>query len=299
MSIENNRSKKISNIFINTFFVLMSFSFIIPFFVIISASLSNDMDIVRYGYSLIPRKIDLTAYNYILKDPSLILSSYKVTSITSLISVAVYLAIASMCAYSLSRMNFRYRGTITFYLFFTMLFNGGLVPTYILMTRYLHLKDTYLALIIPLLGNVWFIFLMRTFFQQLPEAIVESATIDGAGDFLIYMKLILPLSKPVLATVGLMQLLAGWNSWFPALLYISDQNLYPLQYLLQVMLLNIQEILNNMQNNMAISDPSLVKIPPESVRMAMCILAVGPMVAVFPFFQKYFTKGLTVGSIKG
>lgn len=299
MGIENNRSDKISNIFINIFFILLSLSFIIPFGVIVSASLSNDMDIVKYGYSLIPRKIDLTAYNYILKDPSLILSSYKVTFITSVISVAVYLAMSSMCAYALSRANFRYRGRIIFYLFFTMLFNGGLVPTYILMTRYLHLKDTYLALIIPLLGNVWFIFLMRTFFQQLPEAIVESATIDGAGDFLIYTRLILPLSKPVLATVGLMQLLAGWNSWFPALLYISKADMFPLQYLLQIMLLNIQEVLNNMMNNLAISDPALVKIPPESVRMAMCILAVGPMIIVFPFFQKYFTKGLTVGSIKG
>ena len=294
-----NRSQKTYDIFINAFFILITLGFLIPFCIIVSASFSNDTDIVKYGYSLIPRSIDMTAYKYILKDPSLILSAYKVTLIVSVSSALLFLAMASMCAYALSRMNFRYRSQITFYLFFTMLFNGGLVPTYILMTKYLHLKDTYLALIIPLIGNVWFIFLMRTFFQQLPEAIVESATIDGAGDFLIYTRLILPLSKPVLATVGLMQLLAGWNSWFSALLYITRQDLYPLQYLLQVMLMNIQEILNNMQNNLSITSSEYADIPPESVRMAMCILAAGPMIIVFPFFQKYFTKGLTVGSVKG
>jgi putative aldouronate transport system permease protein len=161
------------------------------------------------------------------------------------------------------------------------------------------LKNTYLALIIPLLGNVMNIFLIRTFFQQIPSAIIESATIDGASDFGIFIKMILPLSTPVLATVGLLQLLSGWNSWNPALLYITKQKLYPLQYLLQVMLLNIQEITNNMQNNMGISDNGLTKIPTENTRMAMCILAIGPMLIVFPFFQKYFSQGLTVGSVKG
>lgn len=298
MSIGKTGNVKLSDFLLNLFFILLSICFIVPLLAIVTNSLSNDVDIVNYGYRLIPKKLDFTAYSYILEDPSIILSAYKVTAITSILGTVAYLIMASMCAYPLSRMNFIYRGKITFYLFFTMLFNGGLVPTYILMTKYLGLKNTYLALIIPLLGNVMNIFLIRTFFQQIPSAIIESATIDGASDFGIFIKMILPLSTPVLATVGLLQLLSGWNSWNPALLYITKQKLYPLQYLLQVMLLNIQEITNNMQNNMGI-DNGLAKIPTENVRMAMCILAIGPMLIVFPFFQKYFSQGLTVGSVKG
>lgn len=179
-----------------------------------------------------------------------------------------------------------------------MIFNGGLVPTYILMTNYLHLQNTYAALIIPLMGSVWFLLLMKTFFQQLPFALIESATIDGASEFRIYFQMILPLSKPVLATVCLLQLLQYWNAWFPALLYISDSSLYPLQYLLQVILRNIDEILRNMNAGVTVNVTEAVDLPSESIRMAMAIVAVGPMLFIFPFFQKYFAKGLTVGSVK-
>jgi putative aldouronate transport system permease protein len=291
------REGTVSNFFIHLFFIILSLTFILPMLAIISISISNETDLIRNGYSIIPRVLSFSSYMYIFKNPGEIISAYKVTIITSVIGVVTYLIVGSMCAYALSRVDFRFRKGITFYLFFTMLFNGGLVPYYILMTRYLQLRNTYLALIIPLIGNVWYIFLMRTFFQQLPGSIIESATIDGASELHIYTKIILPLSKPVLATVGLLQLLNFWNSWFPALLFVDNSKLYTLQYLLQMMLRNIEDILTNMDKlpaNLKAEDI----IPSETVRMAMCIVAIGPMLLVFPFFQKYFVSGLTVGSIK-
>ncbi len=300
MSVINKKSYFLSHFLIHTLFLSMMAAFIIPLIAIISISFSSEAAIQKYGYSLFPREVSLTAYEYIFRQPQVILESYKVTVLTTLISTLLYLLMTSMCAYSLSRTDFKYRGGITFYLFFTMLFNGGLVPVYILMTRYMGLKNTYAALILPLLGNVWYLFLMRTFFQQIPKALVESAVIDGANEFRVYAGIILPLSKPVLATVGLFQLLNGWNSWYPALLYISKQKLYPLQYLLQVMLRSADTILKNAMMGVGVVDSAqLARLPTESMRMAMCILAIGPILLIFPFFQKYFTKGLTVGSIKG
>lgn len=282
----------------HAFFVLISFAFLIPLWAIIAISLSNEGDIVNYGYSLIPRTWDLEAYRFILREPMTMLNAYKVTIIMSAAGTLLSLAMLSMCAYPLSRRDFQYRRIITFYMFFTMLFNGGLVPTYILMTNYLHLQNTYAALIIPNLAPVWYLLIMRTFFQQLPSALIESATIDGASEYNIYSRIILPMSKPVMATIGLMQLLSYWNSWFQALLYISDEAMYPLQYLLQVILQNIEEVLRNMQMNLAMDVSQVAEIPTENVRMAMAILAIGPMLFIYPFFQKYFTKGITIGSIK-
>ncbi|MDD2502745.1 MAG: carbohydrate ABC transporter permease [Clostridia bacterium] len=298
----NKRKGIIPKIALHSFFILLSLCFIIPLWAIVSISVTGDIEIVNYGYRLIPKTIDFSAYRFILKDPSTILSAYKVTIITSFASAILFLIIGSMSGYALSRDNFKYRRGVTFFFFFTMLFNGGLVPTYILISKYLNLKNTCWVLILPLLVNVWNVFLMRTFFQQLPKEIFDSATIDGAGEFRIYSFIVLPLSKPVLATVGLLQLLGGWNSWYLALLYITDKELYPLQYLLQIMLLNISMILNIMQKNIAAGsnvDISYFDLHNESMRMAMCILAVGPMLLIFPFFQKYFSKGLTVGSVKG
>ena len=296
--IKNKNGEKMFQIGLGVFFAIVCIGFIVPFWMLISISLTSDVETAKIGYRLFPMNVDFSAYNFIFKDYGTILDAYKVTAISSFAGTFLHLLITSMCAFALSRFDFKYRSQITFYLFFTMLFNGGLVPYYILMTQYLNVKDTYWALIIPVVSNIWNLFLMRTFFQQIPFSIVESAKIDGAGDFRIYFKLILPLSTPALATVGLMQLLNGWNSWYSALLYINSSDLYPLQYLLQVMLRNIQEITSNMMNNPNLAMEA-TNLPTESLRMAMCIVAIGPMLMVFPFFQKYFTKGLTVGSVKG
>lgn len=289
----------LSRLPIHLFFIGLSIVFIVPLWSILAISFSSETDLAEYGYKLLPHTWDLSAYRFLLDNPMTILNAYKVTFIMSFLGTGLSLLMMSMCAYALSRSDFKYRGFITFYLLFTMLFSGGLVPYYILMTKYLHLQDTYAALILPMLGNIFYVFLMRTFFKQLPDSLAESAKIDGAGELRIYLSIILPISKPVLATIGLLQLLAYWNSWMQALLFISKQEMYPLQYLLQVMMRNIQEILANMQNNVLQDLSMLGQIPTESTRMAMCILAIGPMLFIFPFFQKYFAKGLTVGSVKG
>jgi putative aldouronate transport system permease protein len=204
-----------------------------------------------------------------------------------------------MCAYALSRVDFKFRRQITFYLFFTMLFSGGLVPSYILVTRYLHLKDNILSLILPGLVNVFFIFMLRTFFQSLPFSIIESCVMDGAGEFRIFAQIIIPLSKPALATVGLMIMLNYWNEWFSALLYINKNELRPLQYLLQQMLLQVEALTREISEGSGATMLDPTKVPTETTRMAMAVIATGPMLLVFPFFQKYFVKGLTVGSVKG
>ncbi|MDF2927427.1 MAG: binding-protein-dependent transport system inner rane component [Paenibacillaceae bacterium] len=294
----NKRKTALSMSLIHLFFIAVSLAFIIPLWAVISISISSEVDITKYGFRLIPKVLDFSSYKYIFESPATILNAYKVTIIVSVVALVLYLLISSMTAYALSRSSFKYRKGITFYLFFTMLFSGGLVPYYILMNQYLHLRNTYWALILPLLGNVWYIFIMRTNFSQIPDAIVESAKMDGAGEFKIFYQIILPLSKPVLATVGLLQLLANWNAWYQAMLFVDNSELYPLQYLLQTILRNAQELSRGFENSM-ITFTASQPLPTESMRMAMAVIATGPMLLVFPFFQKFFVKGLTVGAIKG
>lgn len=295
--ITDRKHERIVAILLHTFFILMSLVFIIPILSVVFISFTSEASIVKDGYPFFFREFDLTAFKYIFDNPKTILDAYKVTILVSFGGTIIYLLIASMAAYTISRPGFKYKRPLTFFFFFTMLFNGGLVPTYILMSQTLHLKNTYMALIFPLLVNVWYLIMLKTFMSDIPNEILESAHMDGAGHFMTYWRFVIPLSKPALATVGMLTLLDYWNSWQPAMLYIDDKKMYPLQYMLQVMLRNIMEILKDMQNNVAVS--GLQNLPSESVRMAMCLLAVGPMLFVFPFFQKYFTRGLTVGAVKG
>ena len=293
------KSEKISKIIIHAFFIILSFVFIIPIWTLFAISVTSDADIINYGYQLWPKVIDWGAYKYIFTSASDILSAYKVTIIITVVGTVLSTVIGAMCAYTISRQDFAYKSRVTFYMFFTMLFGGGMVPSYILMTQYLHVQNTYWALILPGMISVWNIFIMRTFFQQIPSSIIESATIDGASEMKIFISIIVPLSTPALATIGLLQMLGYWNAWTPAMLYITDQKLYPLQYLLQTMLRNMQEIMKNIELTGNTNMIDLSRLPMESMRMAMAVLAVGPILLVFPFFQKYFVQGLTVGSVKG
>lgn len=297
MMIVDKRKQRIGSFFLHLFFILLSCVFIIPLLSVIFIAFTGEASITKDGYPFFFREIDLTAFKYVLDNPKTILDAYKVTILVSFGGTIMYLLIASMAAFAISRPTFGLKRPLTFFFFFTMLFNGGLVPSYILITQVLHMKNTIWALILPSLVNVWYLIMLKTFMTNIPNEIIESARMDGAGHWMIYRKFVLPLSKPALATVGLLTLLDYWNSWQPAMLYIDDKEMYPLQYLLQVMLRNIIEILKDMQNNVAID--GMAQIPSESTRMAMCILAVGPMLFVFPFFQKYFTRGLTVGAVKG
>lgn len=283
---------------IHTILILLSVVFIVPILILISTSISSEAQIAGYGYSIFPRLIDFTAYRYIFKNPASIISGYKVTIIVSVVGTLAGMMIMMMCAYALSRRHFKYRRIVNFYLFFTMLFGGGLIPTYILTTQYLHLQNTMWVIILSQLVNVWYVFILRTFIKDIPEAIIESAMIDGASEFKIFLYIILPMSKPAIATIGLFTLLAYWNEWMTALLYINKPELYTLQYLLQKIMLNLQAMLQNMNkvpSNMATTEA----IPSETARMAMVIIAAGPMIVIMPFFQKYFTRGMTIGAVKG
>lgn len=294
--------KKITlgNILINVFFVLFSLSFIVPFLLIISISFTDEQTILSGGYSLIPKMFSLEAYKYVFRSPEQLINSYKVTIFYSIAGTLLSMLVMTLTAYPLSRKNYRYRKPIMFFIFFTMLFSGGLVPSYILITKYLHLGNSVWVYILPYLANAWYIIVIRTFFQGLPSELVESAKIDGGSELLIFFRIILPLSKPVLATVSLLTLLTRWNDWNTALLYIRDTNLFSLQYLLQKILREAQFI-KSMAESSPVAGISMdtSNIPSETVRYAMCIVAAGPMLVIFPFFQKYFAKGLTVGAVKG
>lgn len=293
------RSKRsvFPQIIINTIFILFGLACVFPLISILSISFSNETDIVKNGYSLIPRKFDLTAYAYILYKPTQILNAYKMSLLVSGLGTLMSLLIVSGISYSLSRPDFKYRNRLSFYTFFTLLFNGGLVPTYIVISNLLHLKNTIWVLILPYLAYSWFILILRTFMQKIPMEIIESCTIDGANEFRIFFQIILPLSKPGLATVGLFILLQYWNDWWLSLLYIEKESLVPLQYMLYRMMANIEFLTSS--SNMMPPGMETTTLPSESARMAMAMLAAGPMLMVFPFFQKHFVKGLTVGAVKG
>lgn len=292
-------NKKLS-IVVNVFFVLFSLSFIIPFILIISSSLTDEQSLLANGYKLLPSKFSVEAYKYIIKSPGQLLNSYKVTIFFAVVTTVLSMLVMTLMAYPLSRPNYKYKKPVTFFIFFTMLFSGGLIPTYILITRYLNLGDTIWVYIFPYLANAFNIIVIRTFFQELPPSLVESAKIDGASELHIFFKIIIPLSKPVIATVALLNLLARWNDWNTALIYIRRNELYSLQYLLQKILREAQFI-KDMANNSPVAGISLdtSNIPSATIRFAMCIVAAGPMLILFPFFQKYFAKGLTVGAVKG
>ena len=270
---------------------------IFPFLLLVSVSLSSAEAVAKFGYQLIPQEISWDAYIFVFENPQTILRAYGVTFIVSLLFMVFGVLLMAMVAYPLSRSKLKGKNAINFYIYFTMLFGGGLIPTYLLVASTLHLNNTIWVYVVPHMISPWYVFMMRTFFKGIPGEIIESATVDGASEYTIFIKMILPLSKPVLATVALMMFLGKWNDWNTALIYISDAKLYSLQYLLQKILRELDMITQMQQAGMGSVDAA--KIPGETMRMAMAVVAAGPALVVFPFFQKYFVKGLTVGAVKG
>jgi len=283
---------------VHLFFVVVCLLMIIPFLLIISISLSNEGSLIQHGYKLIPEQLDLSAYRFIFKVPQIILRAYGVTAIVTAAGTVTSLLLSSLTAYVISRRDYAYRSITTFYIFFTMLFSGGLVPYYILMTQTLGLKNTIGALILPGLLNVWNIMLLKAFLGKIPVEIIESAKMDGAREWGIFFRIVIPLSLPALATIGLIISFAYWNEWFNALLFIDNQNMVPLQLLL-IRMLNSMEVLKLNLFQLGIPNLDLNSLPTMSARMSMVIIAAGPMLFIFPFFQRYFVQGLTVGSLKG
>ena len=268
---------------------------LVPFIMVIAGSFTTQESILRDGFRLFPKVISLEAYKIIFDSPDMLLKAYIVTTFVTVIGTAVGLFVTAMTAYVLVSKDFKYRNQFSFYFYFTTIFGGGLVPWYIMMVKYLHMKNNYIALIFPLLLNVIFILIMKSFMKSIPEAMSESARIDGAGDFTIFIKLILPLSKPALATIGLFIALNYWNDWYDAMLFIDKQDMYPLQYFLY-QILSKADFINQSAARSGVPVPLM---PSESLKLAMTVVATGPIVFLYTFVQKYFVKGITIGAVKG
>jgi putative aldouronate transport system permease protein len=285
------------SILINGLFILISLACVFPLLLILSASFSSELGLTTRGYAFIPGEFSLRAYGYIFESPRQLLTSYGVTIFVTTAGTFVSLLFTSMLAYVIARKDFLLRRPLSFFILFTLLFSGGIVPSYIMVSRYYHLKDTILALILPYVIIPWHVFLMKGFFADIPASLIEAAKIDGAGEGTVFFRIIIPVSGPALATIGLFCAFTYWNDWWLSLLYIDNPRLNSLQFYLYRIMNNIQFLSSSMQaGNISID---ISNLPGETARMALCVLAAGPMLFIFPFFQKYFVRGLTLGAVKG
>lgn len=277
------------------FVTLYSLACIFPFLLIVGTSFSTESIIRVEGVQLIPKGVTTFAYEMILKGGT-IWGSYGVTIIMTVCGTGLGLGIIAMTGYALQRRDFPYRNVISFYIYFTSLFSAGLVPYYLMMTQTYHLKDNYLAVFLPLLMSPWLIILMKNFVKAIPHEMTESGKIDGAGDFKIFISIILPMLKPALATIGLFLALGYWNEWYQSSLFLSSKVTYkPLQY-------NLYEVINKIQslkNSVAAQYITLDDMPTETLKMATAVMSTGPIIFLYPFIQKYFIGGITIGAVKG
>ena len=269
---------------------------LLPFVLIVSSSLSSEKSIMESGFALWPKEFSTFAYEIVFRNPGLVIGSYGVTFAITVVGTAVGLFIVAMTGYALQRQDFFYRNKISFYIYFTTLFSGGLVPFYLLVTQYLHLKDNYLAVLLPGLLSPFLIIMMKAFTKSIPHEITESAKMDGAGDFTIFLRLILPMSTPALATIGLFIALGYWNEWYNAMLFLSPNMEYrPLQ----LFLYNVINSAEFIRNSAAASNVPPQDIPLETMKMATAVVATGPVILFYPFIQRYFIQGITIGAVKG
>lgn len=268
-----------------------------PFLLVISGSFTTKEDAILYGFRLIPRHITTTAYKSLLINGTAILNGYKVTVFVTVVGTTLSLFINSLMGFVLSRRQMKFRRFINFYVLFTMLFNAGMVPWYIICVNILKIKDTIFALILPSLACPWYIFLIRNYFSSVPEELYESARLDGAGDFRVYRSIYMHIATPVLATVLLFTALGYWNDWWLGLMLVDRSDLQPLQMLLRNIVSNIQ-YLQTMESNPQIQQ-MLASIPGDGVKMALVIITTGPILLLYPFVQRYFVKGTMVGAVKG
>lgn len=284
----------------HTVMILFSLTCLLPFVLLLMSSITDETTILQNGYSFFPKQFSLSAYEYLREQSSLVFNAYGITILITIVGTIASLAITSMLAYPLSRRDLPGGTFFAFVLFFTLLFNGGLVPTYLVYTQLLDMKNTLWALIIPgLLMNGFNVLLMRTFFMTtVPVPVLESASIDGATEFKMYYKIVLPLSLPILATVGLFQALAYWNDWNNGLIYVTDPKLFSLQNVLNRIMSDIQFLASNGDLS-ASAGANVAQLPSETFRMAIAVIAVVPILIAYPFFQKYFVKGMTIGAVKG
>ena len=292
--IKKSKGEKVFEAVVYTIAAVFCIYCLFPFAIILGSSFETEANFATYGFPIIPKDFTLTAYKLVLGDGQ-IFQAYGVTIFTTVVGTLLSMFLTITMAYPLSLNKLKFRNVITFFVYFTMLFGGGLVPTYLLITKNLNMKNNIFVLIIPVAFSAWNMFLMRNFFNGIPHELSESAYMDGANDFQILWKIILPVSVPGIATLSLFYALGYWNQWFNAMLYIEDNKLFPLQYLLMRMLRNMDA----MKEMARTTGMAAGEVPANSLRMATTVVAIGPIVLLYPYVQKYFTSGLTVGAIKG
>lgn len=273
---------------------------ILPLILLFISSITANKDITLYGYSFVPKHLSMEAYSYIWNERMQIFRAYFITVFVTAVGTGVGLSISVLYAYALSKPYFPGKKFFSFFILFTMLFNGGLVPSYIMYTRYLHMKNTILALIIPgLLMNAFNVILIRSYFQNnVPLSLVEAAQIDGASEFQVVLKVVPPMSKPIIATIGLFIGVAYWNDWQNGLYYVTDEKIYSIQQILNNMLKNIEYLSKN-ATSVAKSTSLAGTLPAATVRMAIAVIGLLPILVIYPFVQKYFVKGISLGAVKG
>ena len=295
VKIKMSPSTKLFYVICYVVVTIVALTCLLPFIMLISGSFSSEQAIRFQGYGLLPREFSTAAYELIFKTPMTVIRAYGVSIFITVVGTEFGLLFTTMTAYVIARQDFKYRNQLSFFFYFTTLFNGGMVCTYIFYIQYLHLKDNLLALILPSMFNVFYLLIMRTFVAAIPTALIESAKIDGAGEYKIFFRIILPLLKSGLATIGLFLALGYWNDWYNAMLYMNDEKRYPLQYMLYSLMQKTQA----MAAIASQANIQMIDMPSNSLKLAMAVVATGPIVLVYPFVQKYFVKGVTVGSVKG
>lgn len=284
--------KIISYLFVGLFALVC----MLPFVMIVSASFSTESIIRKEGFGLFPKGFTIAAFEWVFRYPEMILGSYTVTVIMTIVGTIIGLFIISMTGYALQRKDFQFRNVISFFIYFTTLFSAGMAPTFIWISRYLNLRGRYLAVFLQLLMTPWLIILMKNFAKSVPFEITESGKIDGAGDFKIFISLVLPMLKPALATVGLFLALGYWNEWYQSSLYLGSAVKYkPLQYYLY----GIINEANSLRSSVAGANVTVSQLPTNTLKMATAVVATGPIIFLYPFIQKYFISGITVGAVKG
>lgn len=288
------------NIIAYTFCIVIALVCLVPFIMVLAGSLSSEVAITEKGFSLLPQEFSLEAYKTVFRDPIIVVRAYATTIILTIVGTVVGLLLQTMTAYVLSRKDFEWRNIFSFFYYFTTLFSGGLVPTYILYTRTLNLQDSYLALLFPLMFSVYNLLIMKSYISAIPDSLVDAAKIDGCGEVRTLFQVIMPLIKPALATVGLFIALAYWNDWYNAMLYIKSDVKYPLQYFLYQQVNNIEAYKRLLASNLVSSDVvSSMSLPTQTLKMALTIVVTGPIILAFPFVQRYFVQGITIGAVKG
>ena len=293
--IKMSKDRKVFFVIGYTLVIVCTLFCLLPFILILSGSLTSQSALLTDGYRLIPKDISTEAYEFIFKVPMDMIRAYGVTILVTVLGTTLSLLITSLASYVLASKSFKYRNIVSFFFYFTTVFGGGLVPWYIFNIKYLHFRNSLISLLLPLMVNATYILILKSYMKSIPDEVYESARIDGAGDWIIYWRIAMPLSKAGLATVGLFTALNYWNDWYDAMLFIDNPKLYPLQYYLN-------DILNKSQGMAAAAAQAGIpaaQVPTEPIKLAMTVVAIGPILMLYPFLQKYFVKGVTIGAVKG